>query len=362
MRRSMRVVLFVAVMAVAGMVVASPALARTGPDLVVSAIAEPPDGVAHGGAFQVSYTVANEGNKRAKKKTLTQFYLTKKQRNPKSGDFRLRGNNKKKRINKLRAQNDIARRIKLRLSTRIPNGNYYLVACVDKPNRLKETEETNNCRITGQVVAVGAAVTGPDVSGSGNTGTIARTTLAVGRPVLAGPLTRPGDDEHSNSRKTLFSVGPIRVVFDCKQTSNGDNDVPSAPFTNPTDFDEDGTEGKILVYTSSGTETFSSLGASSRRNIPPGEGSPRASDDPDGPGAVAAEHTGGEGKHMALAVARDPQQASPEDDWVTAFKAADIYVAHSSGVEFTFHGYVGIGVLGVGNRCVTGGVVTILHR
>jgi hypothetical protein len=175
-------------------------------------------------------------------------------------------------------------------------------------------------------------------------------------------MTQPGDDEHSNSRKTLFNVGPIRVVFDCKQTSNGDHDVPSAPFTNPNDFDEDGTEGKILIYTSSGTETFSSLGASSRRNIPPGEGSPATVNDPNGPGAVAAEHKGGEGKHMALAVARDPQQASPENDWVTAFKAADIYVAHSGGTEFTYHGYVGIDVLGVGNRCVTGGVVTIIHR
>src|SRR3954449_1529779 len=205
MSRSLRVVFAVVAVCVLGLVSASSALARTGSDLVVTGLSEPPDGVAHGGSFQVSYTVANEGNKRARRKTLTQFYLTKKQRNPTGADFRLRGNNKKKRINKLRAQNDIARRIKLRLSTRVPDGLYYLVACVDKPNRLRETEETNNCRITGQVVSVGSAVTGPDVNGSGNTGTLPRTTLTVGRPVLAGPMTRPGDDEHSNSRKTLFN-------------------------------------------------------------------------------------------------------------------------------------------------------------
>src|SRR3954453_13357787 len=187
MSRSLRVVLAVVVVCVLGLVSASSALARTGPDLVVSAIAEPPDGVSHGGAFQVSYTVANEGNKRAGKKTLTQFYLTKKQRNPKRGDFRLRGNNKKKRINKLKEHNDLARRIKLRLSTRIPDGNYSLVACADRPNRLRETEETNNCRITGQVVAVGAAVTGPDVvgaGGGGNTFTIGRTSLPIGRATI----------------------------------------------------------------------------------------------------------------------------------------------------------------------------------
>jgi hypothetical protein len=359
MCRVVRVGVAVAVVAVIGMVLSSPALAKSGSDLVVSGISEPPDGVAHGGAFQVSYTIANEGNKRASKKTLTQFYLTKKQRNPTSGDFRLSGNNTKKRINKLAAKNDIARRIKLRLSKRIPDGLYYLAACVDRPGRLRETEETNNCRITGQVVAVGSAVTGPDVVASGNTATVGRTTLDVGSPTVTGPLG-PGDDEKSNQRRTLFNVGPVSVVLDCKQTTNGDNAAPSAPFTNNGSFDEDGTEGKLLVYTSSGTETFSSLGGSSRRNIPPGEGSPAAAD-PNGPGAADAEHTGGEGKHMALAVARDPQTADAEDDWVTAFKAADIYVAHSSGTEFSFHGYVGIDVLGVGNRCVTGGVVTTIH-
>jgi len=349
------------------LVSATSALARTGSDLVVSALSEPPDGVSHGGAFQVSYTVANEGNKRAKKKTLTQFYLTKKQRNPTSKDFRLRGNNKKKRINKLKAQNDLARRIKLRLSTRVPDGLYYLVACVDKPNRLRETEESNNCRITGQVVAVGSAVTGPDVVGGGggggsNQATITRTSLPLGRATVPGVIAgRPGDDEKSNQRKTLFNVGPVSVVFDCKETTNGDQGDPGDPFTNDTNFDEDGDEGKWEVYTSSGTVNFNSLGSSSRRNIGPGTGTSVPSDT-SGPSAVAAEHTGGEGKHMALAVARDPQQASPEQDWVTAFKAADIYVAHSSGVEFTFHGYVGIDVLGIGDRCVTAGVVTVIHK
>jgi len=354
------------------MVSVSPALAKTGPDLVVSALSEPPDGVAHGGAFQVSYTVSNEGNQRARRKTITEFYLTKKQRNPRRGDFKLRGNKRKKTINRVRAQNDLARRIKLRLSTRIPNGNYYLVACADKGRRLRETEATNNCRITGQVVAVGAAVNGPDVVGGGggtsNTFTIPRTTLPIGRATIVGPLnspppnTRPGDDEKSNQRKTLFNVGPVSVVADCKETTNGDRATPGTPFTNATDFDEDGDEGKILIYTSSGTETFSSLGNSSRRNIPPGQGSPAPSNDTNGPPAVAQEHTGGEGKHMALAVARDPQQASPEQDWVTAFKASSIYVATSGGTEFAFHAYAGIDVLGVGDRCVYGGVVTLVHK
>jgi hypothetical protein len=362
MRRSSRVVLVVAVLAVAGMVSVSPALAKTGPDLAVSSLAEPPDGVPHAGAWQESYTVANQGNRRAGR-TSVRFYLARRQHNPRKGDFRLRGNASKARIRKLGAGNELARRIKLRVPASVPNGNYYLVACIDKTHRVRETDEGNNCRITGQVVALGAAVTGPDVSGgNNNTFVVARTTLPIGSATVQGPLPSPGDDEKSNQRKQLFKVGPITVIADCKRTTNGDRASPGTPFSNPTDFDEDGDEGKILVYTSSGTETFSSLGASSRRNIPPGEGSPAPGNDTNGPPAVAQEHTGGEGKHMALAVARDPQQASPEQDWVTAFKASSIYVATSGGTEFAFHAYAGIDVLGVGDRCVFGGVVTLIHK
>src|SRR5436190_16595167 len=129
MRRSSRVVLVVAVLAVAGMVSVSPALAKTGPDLAVSSLAEPPDGVPHAGAWQESYTVANQGNKKAGRTTV-RFYLTRIQRNPRRGDFRLKGNVDKLKIRKLAPADELARRVKVRVPNRVPNGNYYLAACV----------------------------------------------------------------------------------------------------------------------------------------------------------------------------------------------------------------------------------------
>ena len=70
--------------------------------------------------------------------------------------------------------------------------------------------------------------------------------------------------------------------------------------------------------------------------------------------------TGGEGKHMAIAGARDPQEGDAEEDWVTAYKVGSIYVSHSGGTEFIFNGYAAIDTLSVGDNCAFGGVVTVV--
>jgi CARDB len=365
MRWSVRVVLVVGVAAVVSVASVSPALARSGPDLVVSSLAEPPDGVARGGSFQESYTVANQGNRRARRRTTVEFYLTARQRNPRRGDRRLRGRARRKRINRLAAKNELARRIKLRLPASVTDGLYYLVACIDRGRRLREANEGNNCRITGQVVAVGSPVTGPDLSapaGPGNEARIDRFTLPIGRPTVQGVQAgQPfGDDEKSNQRRTVAQVGPVTVIADCKRTSNGDGAGPDTAPTSANSFDQNGDEAKILVYTTKGTVTFNSMGASSRRNIPPGEGSPSAETGGQ-PGSATRETTGGEGKHMALAAARDPQQSAPDDDWVFGYKVGTIYVNHSNGTEFIMTVYTGIDVLGVGDNCVYGGFVKVLR-
>jgi hypothetical protein len=200
---------------------------------------------------------------------------------------------------------------------------------------------------------------------------IARTVLDIGRPtvpkfgVFSGGGNGddgPGDAEKSDVRKELFRAGPISVVADCKRTSNGDGANPDDPFTNNGSFDEDGDEAKILVYTDDGTVSFNSAGQSSRRNIPPGEGGPVNNDNQGANGSETAvrEVTGGEGKHMALGVARDPQQALPEDDWTYAYQFKSIYIAHSGGTEILLNVYAGIDVLGADDKCVFGGQVTQL--
>jgi hypothetical protein len=195
---------------------------------------------------------------------------------------------------------------------------------------------------------------------------INRFTLPIGRATVAGFFDSDGpqgtgdtgDDEHSNQRKNVFKVGPVTVVADCKRTSNGDNSAPDDPFTSPGSFEEDGDEAKLLVYTDSGTVTFNSLGNSSRRNIPPGEGDSVPNDTNGNPNQ---ENVGGEGKHMALAAARDPQTAAPERDWKTAYKFGTIYISTDGGTEVLMTAYAGIDVLGVGDNCVFGGQYTVLH-
>jgi hypothetical protein len=330
----------------------------------VSSLAEPPDGAAAGGSFQESYTVSNQGSKDTRRLTTVRFYLAKKQRNPRKGDRRLKARKSKTVVRRLKAHADLARRVKLTLSKSTPNGNYYLVACVDRTKKIRENDERNNCRITGQVIAVGSGVTGPDV-GTTNEARIGRFSLAIGRKLVDGVQAgQPfGDDEHSTQRKVIATVGPVSVVADCKRTTNGDNGGPDVAPTAPGSFDEDGDEAKILIYTSKGTVDFNGPGASSRRNIPPGEGVP----DPDNggsnsPGSESQERTGGEGKHMAIAAARDPEQSAPENDWFSGYKVATIYVNHSRGTEFIMTAYAGIDVLGVGDRCVFGGFVKVLQR
>ena len=150
-------------------------------------------------------------------------------------------------------------------------------------------------------------------------------------------------------------------MADCKRTTNGDSAAPDDPFTNDESFDEDGDEAKILVYTDSGTLTFNSLGESSRRNIPPGEG--QSEDDDPSSGQVQADETnGGEGTHMAIAAARDPEQDAPEEDWAFGYKVGTIFIQHSNGTQLIFTGYAGIDVLGIEDQCVFGGTLKVVRQ
>jgi len=193
-----------------------------------------------------------------------------------------------------------------------------------------------------------------------------RFTLPIGRPTIAGinagaPFgthSTFGDSEKSNQRKEFIHVGGIRMVADCKRTTNGDADGPDVAPTQPGQFDEDGDEAKILIYADQGeTVTFNSMGNSSRRNLPGGEGSTTPPQDQNGD--RNAESIGGEGKHMAIAAARDPEQAAPEQDWVTAFKTGTIYIQTNKGAEMIFTGYAAIDTSGIGNNCGFGGVLTL---
>ncbi len=362
MRWTLRLVLFLAIVGGLMAIALSASGARAKPHVTFSAISEPPDFRFPGGTFSVAFTVVNQGRARANTRFRTAFYLVRRAGKPRKGDRRLRGSAV---IGALAAGKETSRRIRVRIPATTRPRLYFLTACAVKTKAGASRIENNNCRVSGQRlrVKVRRGPTAPGPAGPSQF-RIDRTTLPIGRPTIPGVLpdtTNPkrGDAEKSDKRKQLAKVGPVSVVADCKRTTNGDAAGPDVAPTAPGAFDQDGDEAKILIYTDSGSVTFNSLGASSRRNIGPGEGKPVVKDT-NGADAVAAENTGGEGKHMALAAARDPEQSAPENDWVTAYKVGSVYVAHSGGTEFQFTGYAAIDTLGVGDNCAFGGVVTVV--
>jgi hypothetical protein len=367
MRWSLRVVLF---LAIAGLVVliAQSALGAKGKPkaqaavkshVTLSSMSEPPDRRNRGTTFSVAFTVSNEGNARAARATRTSFYLVKKAGQPRRGDKRLL---RSALIGRLGAGAERSRRIRVRIPTSTPLRLWFLVGCAI-PTRARRSAEHNNCRVSGQRMRILPRGGGAAPPAGPSQFRVDRTTLPIGRPTVAGVLPntttpKPGDAEKSSQRKVLAKVAGVSLVADCKRTTNGDAAGPDVAPTASGSFDEDGDEAKILIYTDNGTVTFNSLGNSSRRNIVPGEGGPVVKDT--NPSSRAQENTGGEGKHMAIAAARDPQTDAPENDWVTAYKVGSIYVAHSSGTEFVFTGYAAIDTLGVGDNCAFGGVLTVV--
>ena len=281
------------------------------PDLAVSSLAEPMQAVAPGSTFRESFTLVNQGNRTARA-SRTRFFLDLKPSN--SAGRRRVGT---ARSASIAGVSEINQRKTLRVPASLAPGSYFLVACADFGKKIKESRESNNCRHTGQAVAVGGSIRGPAGPAGENTETtIDRTTLPIGRATVPGffndspPDDAPGDDEKSNQRKELAKVGPVSIVADCKRTTNGDSEEADDPFTNDNSFDLDGDEAKILVYTDSGTVTFNGPGNSSHRNIPPGEGETEGNDP--GVGQTQADETnGGEGQHTAIATARDPDQEEP---------------------------------------------------
>jgi len=121
------------------------------PDLVVSALVNPPSTIQRGRSFKVTDTVTNQGTVTAGAST-TQYYLSTDQQ--KGGpDILLSGSRS---VSSLAAgqSSTAGNKNNITVPSNTPVGTYYLLACADDTSAVSEVDETNNCRASTTKVVV----------------------------------------------------------------------------------------------------------------------------------------------------------------------------------------------------------------
>ncbi|WP_377320196.1 CARDB domain-containing protein [Pimelobacter simplex] len=121
-------------------------------DLVVSAVGSPPAKVRHGSRFNLGATVANKGRAAAKPSSL-RFYLSK-DRLRGAGDISA-GTVPVPKV-KFRKKRVVSGRVDVPWGT--ADGKYWVIACADATQRVKETKEGNNCQASKTQVEVDTAL------------------------------------------------------------------------------------------------------------------------------------------------------------------------------------------------------------
>ncbi len=118
--------------------------ASTGPDLIVkliSSVSPLPKITESGSGFTVTTKIKNKGKKKAIDKFTTLYYLSS-DNSYSSEDILLTGS---RTVPGLKSKKTVIGRTNLTVPPATPSGTYYLIACVDSPNNIAESNETNNC-------------------------------------------------------------------------------------------------------------------------------------------------------------------------------------------------------------------------
>jgi hypothetical protein len=124
--------------------------AGAGPDLVVTAVSNPPATVAIGGSFVVTDTTMNQGGSATLVNTKTRYYLSLDTVRG-AGDKRLRG---ARNVPPLAAgASSTGSKTVLVKSSTVP-GTYFVIACADDRQAVAESNEGNNCRASATRVTV----------------------------------------------------------------------------------------------------------------------------------------------------------------------------------------------------------------
>jgi len=126
-------------------------VAGAGPDLVETAVGNPPAGAAPGGSISVTDTVANQGGGAGA--STTRYYLSADLAKD-AGDLLLTGS---RAVPILAAGATSSGTVSVTIPGATASGTYHLIACADDLLAVTETSETNNCLASTGTIAVGAA-------------------------------------------------------------------------------------------------------------------------------------------------------------------------------------------------------------
>ena len=113
----------------------------SGPDLVETAVSDPPTTVTLGGTFSVSDTVQNIGSAAAAAST-TRYYLST-TTSKSASSILLTGSRS---VPSLASAATSSGNASVTVPSTLPSGRYFLLACSDDTKLVSETNETNNCK------------------------------------------------------------------------------------------------------------------------------------------------------------------------------------------------------------------------
>ena len=113
----------------------------SGPDLVETAVSDPPTTVTLGGTFSVSDTVQNIGSAAAAAST-TRYYLSI-TTSKNASSILLTGNRS---VPSLAPAATSSGNASVTVPSTLPSGTYFLLACSDNTKLVSETNESNNCK------------------------------------------------------------------------------------------------------------------------------------------------------------------------------------------------------------------------
>jgi len=182
----------------------------TRPDLVLTAVSNPPSAAPPGSSFKLSDTVRNQGLVAAAA-TTTRYYLSADQQKG-SGDTLLTGSRSVPSLGP--GISSTGATLTVTIPSTMPLGPYYLLACADDTAVVKETDEQNNCRASETPVQmtrpdlVITAVSNPQASAArGSSLKVSETVQNQGLVAAAASTTRYylSADRQKGSGDTLLT-------------------------------------------------------------------------------------------------------------------------------------------------------------